>query len=78
MGTVALENFIPTKWDPGNANEASPLAGVTVNTSRKKILTSKYLLGNNYSAGIFLIVEKYFLPELSTPLGIVWCVVFHI
>ena len=44
--------------------------------SQKKLLPGNYLLKNNYSPSSFLLENKYSLQEISTPLEIVWRIVF--
>ena len=47
-----------------------------ISTHRKKVLPSNYFLGNNYSPNTYLLVNTYSLQKISTPLGIVWSVLF--
>ena len=43
---------------------------------RKKLLASNHLLENNYFPSTYLILNKYFLQEISTLLKLVWSVPF--
>ena len=47
-----------------------------ISIPQKKAFPSNYLPGNSYSPSTHLLVNKYSLQEISTPLETVWCVVF--
>ena len=40
------------------------------------LLPNNHLLENNYFSSIYLLLNKYYLQEIITPLELVWCVVF--
>ena len=53
------------------------MTGLIVNKySPERSSSQYYLVGNNYSPSTYLLVNKYSLQEISTPLEIVWSVVF--
>ena len=47
----------------------------SISTFRKKVFASNYLLENNCSPNTYLLINKYSLQEISTPLKLVWSVV---
>ena len=57
-------------------NQESFLVQPLISTPQKKVLPSNFLLRNNYSTSIYLLANKHSLREISTPLEIIWSVVF--